>query len=62
MWLVMIPLRWVIGGGDQEKTTSLCPATASNISGAPEGAVAHNYIYNHFSYSHGYLYSYQSQQ
>ena len=35
---MMTPLRRVTGGGDQEKTTSLCPATASNISGAPAGA------------------------
>ena len=35
---MMTPLRRVTGGGDQEKTTSLCPATASTISGAPAGA------------------------
>ena len=34
---MMSPLRWVTGGGDQEKFTCLCPATASNISGAPLG-------------------------
>ena len=34
---MMTPLRWVTGGGDQEKFTCLCPATASNISGAPSG-------------------------
>ena len=35
----MSPLCWVTGGGDQEKTTSLCPTCASNISGVPDGAV-----------------------
>ena len=28
----------MMGGGDQENTTSLSPATASNISGAADGA------------------------
>ena len=32
------PLRWVTGGGDQEKLTCLCPASATNISGEPVGA------------------------
>ena len=31
---MMAKLCWVTGGGDQEKFTCLCPATASNISGA----------------------------
>ena len=35
---MMIPLRWVTGGGDQENSTSLSPGTASNISGDPTGA------------------------
>ena len=30
----MTPFCWVGGGGDQENSTSLSPATASNISGA----------------------------
>ena len=34
---MMTPLCWVTGGGDQEKFTCLCPATASNISGVPSG-------------------------
>ena len=34
----MTPFRWVTGGGDQEKTTCLSPTSASNISGAAEGA------------------------
>ena len=37
--LVMSPFCWVTGGGDQEKFTCLCPASASNISGAPVGTV-----------------------
>ena len=36
---MMTKLCWVTGGGDQEKFTCLCPATASNISGACVGAV-----------------------
>ena len=36
---MMSPLRWVTGGGDQKKFTCLCPVNASNISGAPDGAV-----------------------
>ena len=32
------PLRWVTTGGDQEKLTCLCPASATNISGEPLGA------------------------
>ena len=32
---MMTPLG--TGGGDQEKFTCLCPATASNISGVPSG-------------------------
>ena len=35
---MMTPLRRATRGGDQEKFTCLCPATASNISGTPEGA------------------------
>ncbi|CAI8025895.1 hypothetical protein GBAR_LOCUS14931 [Geodia barretti] len=35
----MTPFCWVGGGGDQENSTSLSPATALNISGDPEGAV-----------------------
>ena len=42
VWLVMIPLCCVTGGGDQEKTTCLCPGTASNFSGAPGGSVVEN--------------------
>ena len=34
---MMTPFRWVTGGGDQENFTSLCPATAENISGDPDG-------------------------
>ena len=30
----MTPFCWVGGGGDQENSTSLSPATAPNISGA----------------------------
>ena len=33
----MTPFRWVTGGGDQENSTSLSPATAENISGDPVG-------------------------
>ena len=47
---MMTPLRWVTGGGDQEKFTCLCPETASNISGAPVGAV-NTLIYIHISRS-----------
>ena len=41
----MTPFCWVGGGGDQENSTSLSPATAPNISGAL-GAVfgIHYYI------------------
>ena len=39
---MMTPLRWVTGGGDQEKFTCLCPATASNISGMPPGGAVGN--------------------
>ena len=35
---MMTPLRRVTAGGDQEKFTCLCPATATNISGTPAGA------------------------
>ena len=34
---MMTPLRRATAGGDQEKFTCLCPATATNISGAPSG-------------------------
>ena len=34
---MMTPFRWVTGGGDQENSTSLSPATAENISGDPDG-------------------------
>ena len=34
---MMTPFRWVTGGGDQENSTSLSPATAENISGDPVG-------------------------
>ena len=34
---MMTPLCRATGGGDQEKFTCLCPATAKNISGAPSG-------------------------
>ena len=34
----MIPFRWVTGGGDQVKFTSLSLATPKNISGYPVGA------------------------
>ena len=34
---MMTPFRWVTGGGDQVKFTSLSPATAENISGDPDG-------------------------
>ena len=36
---MMTPLRRATGGGDQEKVTCLSPASATNISGAPAGAV-----------------------
>ena len=36
--MVMSPLHRAIEGGDQVKFTSLCPASAANISGAPDGA------------------------
>ena len=36
---MMILLSCVGGGGDQVNTTSLTPATATNISGAAEGTV-----------------------
>ena len=32
------PFCSVIGGEDKENTTTLSPGTASNISGAPDGA------------------------
>ena len=35
---MMIPLRRVTGGGDQEKVICLCSASATNISGALVGA------------------------
>ena len=35
----MTPLRRATGGGDQEKFTCLSPAAATNITGAPAGAV-----------------------
>ena len=34
---MMTPLRRITAGGDQEKFTCLCPATAANISGTPVG-------------------------
>ena len=34
---MMTPFRWVTGGGDQENSTSLSPATAENICGDPDG-------------------------
>ena len=34
---MMTPLCRVTAGGDQEKFTCLCPATATNISGTPAG-------------------------
>ena len=36
---MMTPLRRASGGGDQEKVTCLSPGAATNISGAPAGAV-----------------------
>ena len=41
---MMTPLRWVTGGGDQEKVTCLCPTSASNISGESVGAGNSNNI------------------
>ena len=35
---MMIPFLSVTGGGDQENTTSLSPATAVNPTGEPDGA------------------------
>ena len=35
---MMTPLCRVTTGGDHEKTTCLCPANTSNVSGAPSGA------------------------
>ena len=37
----MTPFCCVSGGGDQENTTSLSLTSTSNISGTPDGAVAH---------------------
>ena len=42
----MIPLRWVISGGNQENTTCLSTATAPNISGEPAGTKDRDYIIN----------------
>ena len=36
---MMTPFLSVTGGKDQEKTTSLSPATAVNPTGEPDGAV-----------------------
>ena len=41
---MMTPFCWVGGGGDQENSTSLSPATAPNISGDPERAIAQTKI------------------
>ena len=35
---MMTPFLSVTGGGDQENTTSLSPATAVNSTGEPDGA------------------------
>ena len=41
---MMTPFCWVGGGGDKENDTSLSKATAPNISGDPEGAIARTII------------------
>ena len=33
------PFCCVMGGGDQENSTVLAPGSASNITGAPDGAI-----------------------
>ena len=33
------PFCCVMGGGDQENSTALTPGSASNITGAPDGAI-----------------------
>ena len=38
VYLVMTPFLSATGGGDQENTTSLSPATAVNPTGEPDGA------------------------
>ena len=37
---------WVRGRGDQEKFTTLSPASAANTSGAPDGAKSKNYTFS----------------
>ena len=46
------PLRWVTGGGDQEKLTCLCPASVTNISGEPLGAGNNYYVRTETQYEH----------
>ena len=44
----------ITGGGDQEKTTCLCPAIVSNIFGVPDGAACGMSIQNILSTFQGY--------
>ena len=39
------PFCCVMGGGDQENSTALTPGSASNITGAPDGAIGGAYVY-----------------
>ena len=39
------PFCCVMGGGDQENSTVLIPGSASNITGAPDGAIGGTYVY-----------------
>ena len=34
-----------MGGGNQENSTALIPGSASNITGAPDGAIGGAYVY-----------------
>ena len=39
------PFCCVLGRGDQENSTVLTPGSASNITGAPDGAIGGAYVY-----------------
>ena len=39
------PFCCVMGRGDQENSTVLTPESASNITGAPDGAIGGAYVY-----------------
>ena len=49
---MMCPLCWMTGGGDQENTTSVSPATAiKKVSGKTDGTKATT-LHGHYTFSY----------